>query len=498
MRKKNKVLAIIAAASLLSGCASTGEVEAVDSHMAMEEKSEELSGISSEEATPSVEASDEVASEATTESTSGSLEAESSVDGRKLSTDEIKDIQLKLNQWPYKPFLMYGFADPTDVDWDVVLYEEYGMGSDIDYDGPVFDEYLKAVGKEKEDLDDVFYEHCIKELKTEDLEKFVKDITGTEYKDAKHPLTWTYLESMDAYYREIADIDTTEYIFASATVKDNIYTVETTDLDGYSEPRTFVFLMDGDDIKVVSNTIHWEYGADKTFEFDSDIYGKTTIYVHESEKSGCGIRVVSDGNMRHGLSLPWSDVEFMSIDEYVFLDMNADGKKDVCAIGNTPEGKYIHIDYSEMVKGDNSKMFWEYSDGDAVLDLDTAFNQGVGGVFTEEAIRSFVLKNGKEGPYDSYQEAYLQSAFFSHLMDKEWHFGLQDLDGDKSPELIVDRTDSGVIELYIYSFEDGYAINKNYYKFYDEKKTSLGDYNNIPVSDIDTSMTYDAFEKLLK
>jgi hypothetical protein len=304
-------------------------------------------------------------------------------DGTELTSEEIAKFQELLSGNKYGPFMDYGYTDPTEIPWDKVLYDQHGVvWENIDDNKEVLDQYLKAENKEIDQ-----YLGIVAEIKKPKLEEYVKKVTGTDYSEAKYPLSyWTYIPENDAYYYEVTEAYWTEYEIVSGEKSGNTYTIianNTSNGDGKS--RTFTFTMnDNDEITVISNIINWEEGADSIYEFDNEVYGKMYIYTYTEPYLYARI-------VNHSDSLAFARLDynnggiydnFDSLKDVFYMDANADGITDVLFEGNTPNGDKASC-YIAAPKWNNYQEFTDFNE---------FVNENIEGEITEDVLKDYLSK----------------------------------------------------------------------------------------------------------
>ena len=406
------------------------------------------------------------ASEAADKNDSAPIQVVDTSDPNVLQSEELLRIQNIINEGKYTPFLKYNFTDPNDVLWDrVIELEKDFLWHDISGDEKTLKEYLRATGKDAQKC----YPDVAK-ITTRELKEFVKETTGADYSEAKHPLTFLYLDKYDAYYRDILWFPCDEFTLLSGKKDGDIYTVEAELTSKTYDPhkRTFTFSMDGDNIKVISNIIHWEEEADRVFKFDSEIYGPTMICFYGDHGD-----FIADGNFQQRCSphihIGPYNTSFSTVDDAYFFDMNADDIKDIVFVGTIEGEERVFLLVSDP---------YEMEYDDRVLNrtnLDDIITEEVQGDFSEEAIRKAIFEYGDNGKYNSYKEAYAQFIYMYDNGEQNRVYAVKDLDEDGVPELIIVNTLSYYDNTFVYGFSDDHVISIGE-DGYDQKKYVLGQY----------------------
>ncbi len=473
MKKKYLIAMGLSLAMLMTGCSSFSEIH----EMTMLDKGDKQtsSQSSDEEKDMDSEEDNEETDNKNDDNNDNDNKDDDNNQGdtaRELSKAELSEFEDMFSDLKYEAFIDYGFADVTEIPWDdVVYYESENLWTPADDEKENI--YLDTVGKTVDE-----YLGMIVYVEQSKLEEFCLTYTGTDYSNAKFPLTWLYIPECDAYFYEVTDASDPTYSVLSGIVNDTTYTVEILDpAYDYNKSRTFTFIKDGDDVKVISNIIHWEEGADNSYTFDSEIYGESIIYTY-----GTTAYLIANGNQRGYIYTTYSGHEMTSIDDIYFFDFNADGIKDILVVGDSNESPTITVTYS------NGRYYSNWLTG-----LDDAINDGIDGDLTEDNLKAFLLKYGSNGSYSSYKEAYSQVAYIRDLDDYEYNYGLQDLDEDGMPELFIKKVEGSWFRIDVYSFEDDYAVRiASLAATQDTLETEeIDEYEDVTLGQIDMSLTYE-------
>ena len=471
MKKKYLIAMGLSLAMLMTGCSSFGEIH----EMTMLDKGDKQTSSQSSDEEKDMDSDEDNEEKENNDNNDNDNQDDDNNQGdtaRELSKAELSELEEMFTDHKYEAFIDYGFADVTEIPWDDVAYFGYdSLWTQADDEKESI--YLDTVGKTIDE-----YVGVIVYIEKSKLEEFCLTYTGTDYSNAKFPLTWLYIPECDAYFHEVSDFDDDTYSVSSGIVNDNTYTVEIYDsVYDYNKPRTFTFTKDGDDVKVVSNIIHWEEGADNSYTFDSELYGESTIYTY-----GTTAYLIANGNLQSHIYTTYSGHEMTSIEDIYFFDFNADGIKDILVVGDSDEGQVITVTYS-VRKGYTN---W-------LTGLDDAINEGVDGDLTEDNLKTFLLEYGSDGSYSSYQEAYSQVAYIRNLDDYEYNYGLQDLDGEGMPELIIKKDEGSRSRIDVYSFKDGFAVLiVSLAATSDTLETvEVDEYEDVTLGQIDMSLTYE-------
>ena len=131
--------------------------------------------------------------------------------GEPLSEEELEEINDSLD-YTNMGFCLSTYTRPEEIDWHQVFYN--GAGIEEQAEGDLLDAYLEMVGR-----DELFGD--LEVLKEENIEKYVKENTGTEYRAAQKSLyangSWTYLSGYDAWCWEHGDTNLYPIKFIAGT-----------------------------------------------------------------------------------------------------------------------------------------------------------------------------------------------------------------------------------------------------------------------------------------
>lgn len=127
-----------------------------------------------------------------------------SADETELAPREYATIQDFINSGAGNGFLHSSYETPAEICWDEVFYSGAGITDEYMLSGEELEEYLKLVGR-----DEIYTD--VTKLTTAQIEEFVRDKTGTDYKNALRPLSWVYSPKYDTYYFEHGDVNYMQY-----------------------------------------------------------------------------------------------------------------------------------------------------------------------------------------------------------------------------------------------------------------------------------------------
>jgi len=127
-------------------------------------------------------------------------------------------------------FFVTSFVRPEEIDWGEVFYN--GAGIDCEPSAEQMAEYERGVGYAMTSL------FCVRQ---EEVESFVREKTGTEYRDARKPLRWFRTED-GLYMFEHGDTNAQAVRFTEGYVEGNEYELYYTrsDWEHYIAERPFV------------------------------------------------------------------------------------------------------------------------------------------------------------------------------------------------------------------------------------------------------------------
>lgn len=177
---------------------------------------------------------------------------------------------------------------------------------------------------------------------------------------------------------------------------------------------------------------------------------------------------------------------FTTIDSVYMMDINADGVKDIVYVGQAEPGTcafVCHSDtyYNNYVTDTETSSFVYY--------ILSRFTDD----YSEENLKQYLCAFGIDGDvYDNYKEAYAQCAMFASIFTQN-EYGLSDLDGDGTPELVVARTDGDAGGYDVFTYKDGGAKNIDYYS---GTASEVEDYMNELFGSNGTMGYYDLIEEL--
>ena len=130
-------------------------------------------------------------------------------------------------------FATCSYARPEEIKWAEVLYD--GAGIDCEAPQALKDELIRQHGDIMGD---------ITAIRNEDIARFVRETTGTDYDDARYPLDgrWRYYADDDLYYHVHGDTNYFPISFTSGTVQGDVYRLKYmgTDWQHYRFDREFI------------------------------------------------------------------------------------------------------------------------------------------------------------------------------------------------------------------------------------------------------------------
>lgn len=222
-------------------------------------KNENNSDITSEQTT------EEITEDETSKDTTEALSEEKE---EPLSPEELKQLSELISSSRYYGFACCEYQDATYIDWNQVLYTSAGIDC-----GPLTEEqrqeYMRIEG-----LDEIYTDVSV--INGTDLENFIKETTGTSYKDAKKPLEWGYLPNDDLYVSMHGDTNYQPVNFTGGTRQGDLYTLYYHTLS-YTDFEDHDFVMtvqiQGENCVFISNVISTEGNKPQQGPYSKDRNG---------------------------------------------------------------------------------------------------------------------------------------------------------------------------------------------------------------------------------
>ena len=157
------------------------------------------------EQAPSKTAAEQAAAQAASQGASQGASASGQV--QQLTEDELKYMERLLIP-KYAGFFTCTYASPLDIIWGSVFYSGFN-GKEVEDYNAVQNEYQTVTGEE------VFTD--VTAIRKTDVEAIVRETTGTEYSQARHPLDgdWVWLPKLRAYAYQHGDTNLIGVSFTS-------------------------------------------------------------------------------------------------------------------------------------------------------------------------------------------------------------------------------------------------------------------------------------------
>lgn len=380
-----------------------------------------------------------------------------SADETELAPREYATIQDFINSGAGNGFLHSSYETPAEICWDEVFYSGAGITSEYMLSGEELEEYLKLVGR-----DEVYTD--ITKLTTAQIEEFVRDKTGTDYKNALRPLSWVYSPKYDTYYFEHGDVNYMQYSVAyGSRVGDTVtLRVEPTEDWGSTEGGAYELVLKdkpGGGYYFYSNRLLWEEGTveDQTFadielsEYDIPVAAATYI---RKDNGYPIIKIIRENEVADRLIVggyeEWQNESFVSLDAVAFPDYDMDGNTDIIVVYTTTAGRTLDIFDGYDPEGMSwQKSFSDTEFGYRILEKIKQSNMDI----NMSEFKKYIGYQGKDYRFSSWQEAYRFIARLENIRyGADGSYDLIYFDGDDVPELVA-----GVNGYYVsmYTYADG-------------------------------------------
>ena len=180
-----------------AGAAAMAAAQAADAQAAAQAAAEQAAAARAAAEQAAAQAASQVASQGA--SASGQVQ--------QLTADELRYMERLLIP-KYAGFFTCTYASPLDIIWGSVFYSGF-KGKEVEDYYAVQNEYQTVTGEE------VFTD--VTAIRKSDVEAIVRETTGTEYSQAKHPLDgdWVWLPKLRAYAYEHGDTNLIGVSFTS-------------------------------------------------------------------------------------------------------------------------------------------------------------------------------------------------------------------------------------------------------------------------------------------
>ena len=436
-----RIISLMAVVMLISGCGENAskQVDHATDIIPAESQASPGDAPDDNESEPDTSANQSTQSDATTE--------EKSADTA-LSNDELSEFTKLFSTPRYNGFLITPFNNPEEINWDTVL--DSGAGINVkEVDSSEIEDYL-AAEKQKKLYTDLIV------IRKDDLVRFVKDHTGTDF-DPKHSLfSWKYVDKNDSYYYEQWTPKEKHFKCISGEKINDRYTLRfQLDSDqhfGENADRVLVLTKDNDNLIMESNSIQWEDSCDEMQTFDAQLPVEGSPVRFITYPGGTDDKatmiIVQDGKRKATLSnyiyRGNDSSNIKKVNAVGFFDFNADGLKDIAVIGESDFGECILLE--ESISPD-----FYYESNSYVAEF---VEKELGSDYSIKKIKAVLLGDNKDSVFNSYQEAYSQIAKLFNMSGENYTYGLIDADGDDIPELVIDNPGYYTS---LFTYENGHA-----------------------------------------
>ena len=186
-----------------AGAAAMAAAQAADAQAAAARAAAEQAA--AEQAAAARAAAEQAAAQAASQVASQGASASGQV--QQLTADELRYMERLLIP-KYAGFFTCTYASPLDIIWGSVFYSGF-KGKEVEDYYAIQNEYQTVTGEE------VFTD--VTAIRKSDVEAIVRETTGTEYSQAKHPLDgdWVWLPKLRAYAYEHGDTNLIGVSFTS-------------------------------------------------------------------------------------------------------------------------------------------------------------------------------------------------------------------------------------------------------------------------------------------
>ena len=478
--KKIKLISLGLMLTMLgTGCNLSLDIPNNDQHNEESDQKKDTDSTTDDEDTAATESDDKDAEDKDASSDSSEVDDDSANDAssEELSSAELSELQELFNTATYNHFFDTAFESPEQINWTDVFLIGAGISEDCDCHTEEWENVNEACGGFPD------YGKTIK-FNPDDVKEFVENCSGLEFSDSMIPSSWFYSEEYDAYYEQLGDYGIDELTCVSGSKKGNEYTLRLECNKTYkpTPARQIVFTKEGDNLLFRSNTFLWEEIVDsKIYNIDTSQWGNALAYTVTEDTSTIIIAKNGDDVFNLEPFLVNADKTrcyFASITDVVFYDFNGDNFTDMLIQGEASLGTALYY-------GIGTKNYFDISyagstvtfalDGD--VNIDNAFD--------------YMLKYTDDGEYDDYNHAYAQCAFIESLDSFASSYGLQDVNNDNVPELIVSIEVDWGYDVTIYTFDDG-CIKTIVDSYCGKDATGpIDGLDGINYEDLDFTMDYD-------
>lgn len=322
MIKKSKFLlcGLLVIMSVLSGCASGGESDTVES--GNDDKSEQIE-----------EAQNELPDQKSEgQEVSDNQDVAEQEVWIELSDEELDSFTDFVNGIENYGFLLSEYTTPTDVN----LYEVFYSGAGICAHSLTDDE-LEAYEQETGWTIELDVEY----LTTAQINDFLMDKTGYSLEEMKEPFTWTYLEKYDAYIFQHGDTNYCSFICTEGKRKDeDIFEIHYKPQQEYGVNAGILTLRrNGDDYIFVSN--YFDNSTDDSENIQENDAQNQTVETDVPDLSGLSEEVITQLEVFAANKDVWNMNEYNPlIFNYAVYDIDNDGKPELITSANAGTGLY--------------------------------------------------------------------------------------------------------------------------------------------------------------
>lgn len=416
-----------------------------------------------------------------------SLEDEESEELDATKLNELEDL---FNTNEYNGFLTYAFTNPSEINWDEVIFNGAGINKK-NISQKEIDEFLKLTDSDELNTD-------LLAIDKNDLLTYMKEKAGVDRQDVNlFELDWIISDKYNCLYAEHGDTNfiPVECIKGVKNGSEITLDFKPTNDEGYGvldvNPDRIITIEETDTgYRVKSMYINWEDGnnPDQTFDVELPLFeGKCRLITwdgNDEKNEDAKLLLTVDGNYECGDTLGTYDrieenhVHIKTISSIGLFDYNADGRKDIEVIGKNWEGKdELALLKCESPYDGNYSFVLEAAESNMIL-------AQIKGELTIPNLKAELLGDNKEGTFSNWKDAFKLVARLASSND-DLRFNLAYIDNDDVPELVVDKPGYNVS---VYKFSNGiaqpviedwgYGVAGNHGYEYAPKKNCIRNYNS--------------------
>ena len=408
-----------------------------------------------------------------------------------LTEKELAEFEELFNTDEYNGFVIHAFPDSSYINWEEVVFNGAGINKSKVSDEERAD-YLEMMGQ------DELYTDLLA-IDREDLAKYMQDKAGVDLNDlSEDEFGWAYSDKYDCYYAEHCDTNFLPCYCVEGTRRGDTYQLDFVAdnpiMQGsfVTNPDRILTVKDTNNgYTIISNVINWESGNNKEQTFDVELpqLGDRQCRLiswdgNVDDQVDARMMLAVDGDYYTSMTLGTDDdfddthIHMETIAAIGVFDFNADGYKDIAVVGKDWSDKDVLIMYLCTSSYDDNYYFM------MLPEVSAKVQSMVTGELNIPNVKAALLGSDQVETYDTWQEAYRQTAYMAHLEMDSNVFSLVYIDEDDVPELVVDNTGYMVS---IYKYKDGisypvaegwgYGAMGNHGYEYAEKKNCLRNYN---------------------